>query len=815
MIGQPIEILIPARFHEDHPKYRNEFIAHPAVRPMGSGRDLFGRRKDGTEFPVEIGLNPVETEKGTMILGTVVDITERKQIEDALRASEGRLRIVTDNARVGLVMINRDRRYTFANNAYAEILNLPTPDILGLHVAEVLGSVYESQVAPKLDRAFGGERVAYELHRRNSDGYRHYAVSYEPMQTETEESLVVVVITDITERKQAEEELARQRAQLRVIFDNMTEGITVLDRDRNIVEANAAGLRIQKMTGSDLDPLAAANVFDVIGPDGKLIPVEQWPSSRAFRGDFVQDYELALRRRDSGVQINLELNSAPIITASGETGQIMLSMRDVTQRRQTEARYRTLFEHAPDGIAITSSAGTYLEVNPSYCRMLGYERSELVGMHSSEVLAPAVRSQLDEALNSIRTGTPYPREWLLKRKDGSVFPVDIIATVMPDGNLLGVVRDITQRKLSEERLNEQARMLDLATVLVRDLEGRLIFWNSGAAQMYGWSESEAVGRITHELLGTEFPLPVERIREQVVKEGSWEGELVHYRRDGSRINIASHWILHRDSAGNPKAIIEVNSDITAQKNAEIEVRRLNAQLETRVEERTAELQAVNKELEAFSYSVSHDLRAPLRHINGFSMALLEDYGDQLDDEGKGYLNEVRAASQEMAQLIDDVLQLARVTRSEMIREEVDLTALAEKTVTALRAAESTRAVTIDIEPGLLVRGDKRLLQIMLTNLVGNAWKFTSKTEGARISLTREVNEGETVFCVRDNGAGFDQTFTDKLFRAFQRLHTGAEFEGTGIGLATVQRIVNRHGGRVWAQGKVGEGASFFFTLPER
>jgi signal transduction histidine kinase len=248
---------------------------------------------------------------------------------------------------------------------------------------------------------------------------------------------------------------------------------------------------------------------------------------------------------------------------------------------------------------------------------------------------------------------------------------------------------------------------------------------------------------------------------------------------------------------------QLNHEIGARRRAEEEARYTSRQLE-----------AANKELEAFSYSVSHDLRAPLRHINGFSQALLEDYADKLDDEGKGYLRQVRGASQEMAQLIDDVLQLARVTRSEMRRETVSLSELARTIVSELREREPNRTVNVQVEENLSARGDKRLLKIMLVNLLGNAWKFTSKREDAEIAFGQKKKDGETVFFVRDNGAGFDMAYAGKLFGAFQRLHSGNEFEGTGIGLATVQRIINRHAGRVWAEGVVGKGATFNFTLAD-
>jgi PAS domain S-box-containing protein len=225
-----------------------------------------------------------------------------------------------------------------------------------------------------------------------------------------------------------------------------------------------------------------------------------------------------------------------------------------------------------------------------------------------------------------------------------------------------------------------------------------------------------------------------------------------------------------------------------------------------------EIIAVNKELESFSYSVSHDLRAPLRAIDGFSQALLEDYGDKIDEDGLGYISRVRAAAQRMGRLIDDLLNLSRVTRRDLVRESVNLSEMASQIADEMRSQYPDRRVVFEIDPGLRTNGDSHLLKIALENLLGNAWKYTAGMDSAHIAFTSEIDGSMRNFIIRDNGAGFNQEYADKLFEPFQRLHTVREFEGSGIGLATVARIIHRHGGEIWGEGMVGEGASFYFRI---
>jgi PAS domain S-box-containing protein len=268
----------------------------------------------------------------------------------------------------------------------------------------------------------------------------------------------------------------------------------------------------------------------------------------------------------------------------------------------------------------------------------------------------------------------------------------------------------------------------------------------------------------------------------------------------------------RDNDGQAYAICGISTDITERIAAEEKVRKLNADLEIRVRERTADIDAATRELDAFAYSVSHDLRAPLRSLNGFSQALLEDFSDVLDDTGKDYLRRIHRSVRTMGQMIDSLLNLSRATRAELNRRAIDLSALTGEIAAELSAADPGRGVTVQIADNLRCSGDPQLLRLVLRNLLGNARKFSAKTAGARIDVGKVAIDGEDVFFVRDNGAGFDMRYASKLFSAFQRLHSAADFEGTGVGLATVQRIVSRHGGRIYAEAEPGKGATFYFTL---
>ena len=355
-----------------------------------------------------------------------------------------------------------------------------------------------------------------------------------------------------------------------------------------------------------------------------------------------------------------------------------------------------------------------------------------------------------------------------------------------------------------ERVRESAELFEwlqagsLDGIWYWDLENPEHEWlSSRFKQLFGYEDHEVPNTSEwwqRNIFAEDLPGVLETF-DRHVKEGAPYDQVVRYRhRDGSTVWVRCRGLVMRNEAGEPVRMLGAHTDVTPLKKAE------------------ERLQETNRELEAFAYSVSHDLRAPLRAIDGFSEALLQDYGDKLDAAGEDKLRRVRAAAQRLGALIDALLSLSRLTRREMKMERVDLGALARSVYHQLREAEPGRQASFLIAEGIEVHGDSEMLRVLLENLLGNAWKFTARQPAAEIELGMAKVDGQPAYFVRDNGAGFDMAYAKKLFGPFQRLHRQDEFPGDGVGLATVERIVRRHGGRVWAEGAVNQGATFFFTL---
>ena len=372
-------------------------------------------------------------------------------------------------------------------------------------------------------------------------------------------------------------------------------------------------------------------------------------------------------------------------------------------------------------------------------------------------------------------------------------------------------RDKLEIEVAER--TQQASLLNLThdAIFVRDMGFVITYWNLGSQELYGWTAEDAIGKQSHQLLQTVYPMPLDDIRAELLRTGRWEGEVNRIKADGTHVVVASRWSLRRDERQRPVAILETNNDITERKRTEEAIRKLNEDLE----KRTAELASINKELEAFAYSISHDLRAPLRHMAGYAELLQKNASSILDEKSRRYMTMILESAKRMGDLIDDLLAFSRIGRAETQKTVVSLEQLVKEALSEVQ--QETDGRKIDWRIGALpnLHGDRSMLRLALVNLVANAVKFTRKRVQAEIEIgCTDGKEGETVVFIRDNGVGFDMKYVNKLFGVFQRLHRTEEFEGTGIGLATVQRIINRHGGRIWAEGLVDKGATFYFSVPK-
>ncbi|HEX2571429.1 MAG TPA: PAS domain S-box protein [Polyangia bacterium] len=511
--------------------------------------------------------------------------------------------------------------------------------------------------------------------------------------------------------------------------------------------------------------------------------------------------------------------------------------------RHSEDRFRLLVDSVKDyAIFLLDPEGRIVSWNAGAERIKGYRAEEIIGRHFSIFYPPELLEKnhpAHELWIASRDGRYREEQWRL-RKDGTRFWADVTITALRDeqGHLCGfakVTRDLTERREQEQALRQSEELFRLLlegiqdyAIFMLDPEGRIATWNQGAERLKGYQ--------AHEIIGQRFSVfypeaerrdgKPERELAAARESGVYREEGWRVRKDGSRFWAEITLTAIHDKDGHLRGFAKVSRDRTERRAADEAIHRLNQELAERVRERTQALEAMsvaNRELEAFSYSVSHDLRTPLRGIDGFSKLLLEKYAAMVDDKGRHYLERIRAASQRMSQLIDDLLKLSRITRAELRWSRLDLADLAREVAEELQRHEPGRHVEFSIVSAAPTQGDPDLLRVVIENLLRNAWKFTNKKPAARIEFGvapiaiapgGDGRDGQRTYFVRDNGAGFDMEYAGKLFTPFQRLHDASEFEGTGIGLATVQRIILRHGGRIWGEGASDQGATFWFTLGE-
>ncbi len=797
------------------------------VDETGYHLETYWQRKDGTTIDVEISINGATIAGQKYIFCVCRDITERKRAEEALKEREKRFSDIAENSLEWIWEVDTEGKYTYSSPVVEDILGYKPEEMLEKHFYDSFHPDEREELKKVAFEAFAQKEKFGEFENRNiHKNGKTVILSTSGVPIIDEEGNLLGyrgVDTDITERKQAEMELRANEERFRLIADNATDMISRIQMVPTIrtdyVSPSCFHITGYKQEEFYNDPDLG---LQMIHPDDR-----EFFHKHIMSGNKKHQKPITIRLvRQDGRIIWIEQTHTMITDELGEPIAMHLIARDITARkeaeealRRSEQKFSKAFRSSPNTIAITTlKDGKFIEVNDSFTHITGYTRDEVIGRNSKDITIWAKAEDRERMLKMLKEkGQIYNEEFDFRIKSGEIRTWLFSAELIDIGDELCIISmtiDITELKRAQTALSESEEKFSKAFSSSPDIisivnikNNTFIEVNDTFVNFTGYTRDEVIDHTATEISIWANPEERDRILKIMNKQGSVSNEEFHLRTKSGEIRLAlfsSEQIL----IGGEPCSIAVVIDITESKAAEEKLKQTLAKLENS----SAQLAATNKELEAFSYSVSHDLRSPLRSIDGFSQALLEDYENNLDKNGKDYLRRLRGASQKMGELIDGILKLSRLTRSEMHKEKVNLSALAEEITARLQEDQPERDADFVISKGLIDRGDPELLRALFENLLGNAWKFTSKCEKTRIEFGITKNGERKTYFINDNGAGFDMTYVDKLFSAFQRLHETSEFPGTGIGLATVQRIINRHGGSIWAEGAVGKGATFYFTL---
>lgn len=772
--------------------------------------------------------------------GMLADITEQRRMNEALRESEARFRQLAESNLIGIAFWNIYGKIYDANDVFLLMLGYSQTEMRAGKLNWQGVTLPEEQLAhgEAVQKAIAGQSIVpYETQFIHKDGHKvDVLVGFAMLEGSRDQGFSFVM--DISDRKAAERALQDSAQKFRYMSESMPQKVWTALPNGNIDYMNRRWMTYSGKEFSDLQQ----NGWDAMVHGEDLEQTwEVW--NRALKNATAAQLEHRLRRYDGVYRWHLSRG----VPMKDETGSLIMwigTSTDIDDMKQAQAavqesenRFRLLADQAPLNIWLMDTAGRVVYVNKSWLQFTGLVYEECLGMSWEGVIHPEDWPGLHQHyLESIKSDQLFEHEYRARRYDGQYRWLQGRGVVRYSASgeytgFVGTAIDITeQKRLTEElediirertsELEKSNKMLQSIVenvpvmIFMKNAQNlRFELFNKAGQQITGYSDTELLGKNDYDL----FPNEQARFFIDKDRETLQQKSLVDIPEEPIQAKNGTIRILHTrkvpvlNEQGNPVYLLGVSEDITEYRQAQEHIRTLNEQLQQQVQN----LNALNKELEAFSYSVSHDLRAPLRTIDGFSQAVLEDYDDKLDEDGKRYLNRIREGSQQMAQLIDDMLNLSRLTRGEIHKETVDLSEMASVIAADLHRNEPNRHVDFVIQEGLVADADKRLIQAVLQNLLGNAWKFTSHHASALIEFGSFQQDGQpvqTVYFIRDNGAGFDMAYADKLFGVFQRLHDTTEFAGTGVGLASVQRIIHRHGGEIWAKGAVEQGATFYFTL---